>query len=164
MNWIVIRSHPHREQQATEHLVRQGFQTYCPVIRKTVRHARRATTTLRPLFPGYLFVEAIVDSAAWWRPIASTVGVRAIVRNGEAPAVLDAGAIQALRAREVDGVITRPANPICVGQSVRLSSGAFDGFAAKVIELSERDRVTVLLAFVNQHVKATVTLDKISPI
>ena len=163
MTWIVVSTHAHKEAQASSHLIRQGFSIYSPVLRKAVRHARRTQSVLRPLFTGYLFVESILEPT-WWRPIASTVGVRGIIKHGDAPANLDDDFIAALRAREVDGVIARPSQPFAIGQHVRLSSGPFDGFAAKIIELSDRDRVIVLLDLLNQQVKATVTLDKISPV
>ncbi|MGQ0456046.1 MAG: transcription termination/antitermination protein NusG [Hyphomicrobium sp.] len=163
MNWIVVNTHAHRESQAQANLGRQGYEVYNPVIRKSVRHARRVTPSLKPLFPGYVFVNLSAERTVW-RPIASTLGVRSVVRNGDAPSLLDERFVSALKARETDGVICRPFTRIEVGQTVRLSGGPFDGLAANIIEMAERDRLVVLLNFLSQPVRVAIAADQISPV
>src|SRR5215831_15279293 len=80
--WAVINTHPHREKVALENLQRQEFTAYCPMLRRRRSHARRVTSVLRPLFPGYLFVSTGINFGRW-RPILSTYGVRSIVSNGQ---------------------------------------------------------------------------------
>ena len=99
--WAAVNTQPHREALAIEHLQRQNFECYCPMVRKSVRHARKQHEVLRPLFPGYLFV-AIDPDIHRWRPILSTIGVRTLVRCGERLAMLGAEFIDALKARELD--------------------------------------------------------------
>ncbi|MFN0220018.1 MAG: transcription termination/antitermination protein NusG [Hyphomicrobium sp.] len=162
-HWFVVNTHAHREGQACDHLVRQGFEVYNPVVNKTIRHARRVQNVLRPLFPGYLFVNN-AQGVGFWRPIASTTGVRNLLRNGDAPCCLDPRLIEALKNRETDGVITRPHRPIEIGHTVRLASGPFDGFAATIVTMPERDRVVVLLEFLNQSTKVEISTAQISPV
>lgn len=69
IGWAVINTQPHREHIAVENLQRQDFIPYCPLIRRHLRHARRVTDVLRPLFPGYLFVRVNPDIERW-RPIS----------------------------------------------------------------------------------------------
>ncbi len=98
--WFVLATHPHREAQATEHLMRQSFHVYCPMTVKHIRHARRTYDARRPLFPGYIFVEQ-PGLQQQWRPLLSTFGVRTVLMNGETPAKLPAGFVDSLKAREV---------------------------------------------------------------
>src|SRR5688572_20987372 len=79
--WGVINTHPHKEVLAIENLRRQNFQTYCPLVRKRIKHARREQDVLRPLFPTYVFVRTDVI-AHRRRSISSTFGVRALVSFG----------------------------------------------------------------------------------
>lgn len=159
--WIVVNTHPNRELVAAVHLKNQAYDVYAPVVRKQVRHARCSRELLAPLFPGYLFVRwRSVDMR--WRPILSTVGVRAIVRRGEQPTPLDNAIVSALRAREKDGVIVRSASPREVGQSVRLARGPFDGAVAEIVELCDRDRLVVLMSLLNRAVKVTVLEDQLA--
>jgi transcriptional antiterminator RfaH len=50
--WFAVQSRPHQEDRAIVHLSEQGYRSFCPRLRRTVRHARRATVVLTPLFPG----------------------------------------------------------------------------------------------------------------
>ena len=106
-NWIVLTTHPHREDFAIENLVRQDYEAYCPMIVKRIKHARRVYDANRPLFPGYIFVERPVQRHLW-RPLLSTFGVRSVVCHGETPSLLPAGFVESLRAREIDGAIQKP--------------------------------------------------------
>src|SRR5262245_24089593 len=107
--WVVMNTEPHREQVALENLARQAFNTYCPMMRTRIRHARRTHAVLRPLFPGYLFVRVNSDLQRW-RPILSTYGVRTLVCCGDRPSFLDDGFVEGLQARTIDGAIGRPAS------------------------------------------------------
>lgn len=159
--WVAVNTHPHRELTAVENLVRQGFDTYCPMVRRRVRHARRTQDVLRPLFPTYLFVEVNLD-VRQWRPILSTIGVRTLVRCGDELSFLDDGFIEALKSREVDGAIVRPENAYAIGQEVRIAGGPFDGLIARIVEMAERDRLVVLMDLLNQSVRVKVKAEGVS--
>ncbi|MGO8780309.1 MAG: transcription termination/antitermination protein NusG [Rhodomicrobium sp.] len=139
--WLVAATHPHRETQAVENLERQSFHVYCPMTAKHIRHARRAYDALRPLFPGYIFVE----QPQLWRPLLSTIGVRAVVMSDDRPAKLPAGFVESLRAREVDGCICKPEAPFQIGQQVTIQGGPFDGLIGQIMEMRPNDRILVLL-------------------
>jgi transcriptional antiterminator RfaH len=140
--WVVVNTHAHRELLALENLARQKFKVYCPMLRKCVRHARRSQDVLRPLFPGYLFAEVNLDPQHW-RPIRSTLGVRTLAPSGDRPGFLDESFIESLKAREIDGAI--PASPYQPDQKGCVASGAFDGVLATILEMEEKDRITVLM-------------------
>jgi transcriptional antiterminator RfaH len=159
--WVVVNTHANQETVAQRNLIIQGYDVYRPVIRKRIRHARRTDDVLRPLFPCYLFVRLNMRTMRW-RPILSTVGVRSVVRSGDTPSLLPEGLIDDLKAREKDGVITRPASSRVIGDVVRLARGPFEGLAGQIIELCERDRLIVLMNFLNQPVKVMVSQDQLS--
>src|SRR5262245_23375997 len=106
--WLVINTLPHRESYACEHLRRQEFHVYCPMITKRIKHARSVFDAPRPLFPSYVFVEHRPQLRSW-RPILGTHGVKSLVRTGEQPGFLCGSFIDDLKARELDGVIRKPA-------------------------------------------------------
>lgn len=160
--WIVVNTQPHRERVAQENLSRQDFVVYCPMIRKRCSHARKVETVLRPLFPSYLFVQAS-RTLGRWRPIHSTYGVRTIVRTGEQPSFVDNEFIVSLRKREVDGGVVRPPSPYQVGQRVRVAAGSFDGIVATIIEMDEKDRLVVLLDFMNRATRVKLKSEWVTP-
>lgn len=150
--WAVVNTHPYRECLACDHLSRQAFSVYCPMVRKRIRHARRLRDVLRPLFPGYLFVQ-INPSIHRWRPILSTFGVRTLVRFGEELGLLEDSLIQRFKAREIDGALDTAAADYRVGQRARIVDGAFEGAVVSILSLHEKDRIVVLLDLMCQTVR-----------
>jgi len=161
--WAVVNTQPHKERIALDNLQRQEFRPYCPLIRRLRGRGRRGSEVLRPLFPGYIFVRIDPD-AERWRPMLSTYGVRTLVRCGDRLSLMDDAFIQSLRAREVDGVISRPTCPYQVGQQVRMAGGAFDGLVATIVEMREKDRLTVLMQLLSRAVKVEIDEQQISPV
>ncbi|CAA2142086.1 transcription termination/antitermination protein NusG [Hyphomicrobium sp. ghe19] len=159
--WIAVSTHPNRERTAEFNLRNQGYDVYAPVIRKQIRHARRVSDVLRPLFPGYLFV-CLASTQSRWRPILSTVGVRSVVCTRDLPCILPNQFLADLMAREKDGVIARPVSSPRVGESVRVGRGAFDGLVGKIIDLAENDRLVVLMDFLNRPVRVKISGDLLS--
>ena len=153
--WAAAATHPHREALASENLARQGFKSYCPVIIRRVRHARRAYDTAKPLFPGYLFIE-LKNWRTQLRPLLSTLGIRTVVMSGGRPATLPAGFVENLKAREIDGKIARPDRAFQVGQTVMIHNGPFDGLIGQIVELRENDRVLLLLDVLKRATRVSV--------
>lgn len=160
--WAAVNTQPHRERIALENLARQSFEAYCPMIQRRIRHARRTRDVSRPLFPGYLFVRVDPERQRW-RPILSTYGVRRLVSSGGQLGFVEDGFIAGLKAREMDGIIVRPAEPYRLGQQVRLRGGPLDGLVATIIEMDEKDRLVVLMELLNQSVKVKVAATSIHP-
>lgn len=161
--FAVVNTHPHREQFASENLIRQGYTPYCPRLVTRVTHARKTRDVLRPMFPGYLFV-AFDSAIQQFSPVNSTFGVRRVVKFGERPALLDGNFVQALRQREVDGAIIRPAHPYSVGDPVKLRGSSFDGVIAKIVELADNDRVVVLFDLLQRPTKLTTDVRFVRPL
>lgn len=162
-DWIVVQTHAHRECVALRHLERQSFAAYCPMLRVTIRHARRTRQTLKPLFPGYVF--ASVDQAtARWRALLSTHGVRTVVCTGERPCYLPHGFVETLAEREVDGAIVKPTTPYRIGQCVRVANGPLDGFVATIVAMDERQRLVVLLDLLNGPTRVRLDASSVSDV
>jgi transcriptional antiterminator RfaH len=161
--WIAVSTNPHRERLVFDNLERQGFNAYCPMIRRQRSHARRIETVLRPLFPGYLFVEANAGPGRW-RPILSMHGVRSVVRAGNDLCFVDDEFIAGLKRREVDGAVVRPPSPYRIGQEVRIAGGPFDGVIATILDLDDKDRLVVLLDVMHRGIKTRLTGEMVTPI
>ena len=159
--WFVAQSQPHAETKAAQHLNRQGFETYLPLYLKRRRHARRTETVATPLFPRYLFV-AVDMAAQRWLSIQSTIGVSNLVCNGNVPAPVPTGVIEALRTREDEqGFFLFDRRPrFAPGDSVRIVDGAFAACFGLFEGLKDGERVAVLLDLLGRKVR--VVLDDLS--
>lgn len=155
MAWIAVNTHPRREETAVANLTRQDFTAFCPKIWRTIRHARRTQNVVRPLFPGYLFLQ-IDPACGSWRPVLSTIGVAGLVRFGERLGLIDDRLVQSLIAREPNVTARLPVPDFRVGQRVRVAGGAFDELIATIIDMSDKDRLTVLMDLLNRKVKVSI--------
>jgi transcriptional antiterminator RfaH len=164
-SWTAASTHQHKESVAVVNLERQGFEAYCPVIRRRLRHAGRVTEAKRPLFPGYVFVR-INPSKDQWRPIMSTMGIRSLIKFGDHLGMLPDGFVDGLREREADGVIPLPRarDTYDPGEKVRLRDGPFDGLIATVLSCDPKGRLQLLLGLLATSVKVKSTVDNVSPV
>jgi len=163
--WIAATTHHFKEMLAVENLCAQGFQTYCPMIRKNVRHARRLREVLRPLFPGYVFIR-FDPLTTQWRPILSTIGVRTLIRFGDRIGVLPKNFVEDLRIREEQGAIPMPRarDHYAAGERVRMREGPFDGVIATVLAADDKDRLLVLMDLLKRGVRVKVSIDDVVPV
>jgi transcriptional antiterminator RfaH len=111
MTWFVVRTQPRAEEKAVRHLGNQGFAAYLPRYRRRIRHARRNQIVLRPLFPGYLFVE-LDPARCRWRSINGTIGVHEILTNGDMPLAVPETIIAEIKSRELDCAVPAPPGPL----------------------------------------------------
>lgn len=161
MSWYVVYTKPNAERNAEAHLGRQGFTSYCPHFSRTRRHAGREEKVLRPLFPRYLFVSMDSENSRW-RAIRSTIGVSHLVCQGERPLPVPETVIEAIRSREVDGLIIEemppPPRP---GEQVRIVDGPLADKIGTLLTLTDSERVIVLLNMMESNVKVTLPRDAV---
>lgn len=161
--WYVAQTHSHAEAKAIGHLRRQGFEVYLPQYRKTRRHARRLERVRAPLFPGYLFV-AIDVARERWRAIRSTVGIRSLICDGEAPVAVPDGIVDDIRAREdEDGLVAVPTPATFAhGETVRITDGPMRDQVGLFDCATDQDRVVVLLTLLGRQVRVPVPVASVS--
>ena len=154
--WYLVQTQPHAERKAVHHLLRQGFETYLPCYLKRRRHARRTETVAAPLFPRYLFV-AVDMSTQRWLSIRSTIGVSSLVCTGENPAAVPPAVIDALKSREVNGLVALEQRArFAPGDSVRIVDGVFANCLGLFERMPDKERVSVLLDLLGRKVRVLV--------
>ncbi|MDO9414058.1 MAG: transcriptional activator RfaH [Pseudolabrys sp.] len=160
--WYVVQTQPNAERKALAHLSRQGFTAYLPRYHKKRRHARRTEIIAAPLFPRYMFVS--IDMASQrWRSIRSTVGVSNLVCNGEAPAAVPPGIVEALLLREgEDGLIDiGPGPQFAHGDKIRVRDGAFGDCLGIFESATDSERVLILLDLLCRKVRVVLHVDDV---
>jgi transcription elongation factor/antiterminator RfaH len=160
--WFLAHTLPKGEVKAELHLGAQGFRTYVPQIRKTIRHARQLRTVQAPLFPRYLFV--ILDLGRdRWLSVRSTVGVSHLVttRDGRPVPVPD-GIVESLIGRS-EANLTRLDDGLVKGQQVRILSGPFADFVGTLERLDAAGRVKVLLEMMGSAVPVALHRSALAP-
>jgi transcription antitermination factor NusG len=95
--------------------------------------------------------------------VSYATGVRKIVEFGSGPVELDPTMIDAIKERVSDGYVTlmpvRPAH----GQIVHIKGGPLAGLEAVFIrEMTDRNRVLLLLNTLGFHARLTLNIDQVS--
>jgi transcriptional antiterminator RfaH len=162
-NWFVVYTQPRREDLASEHLARQGFDAYFPRYHKSRSHARRHDVVSSPLFPRYIFVGFDVMSAPW-RSIRSTRGVIDLVRNGIDPVPVPEGTVEDIKAREDEAgyvVLGRHLN-LLRGDKFRIDSGPFASYEAIFESKKDEARVIALLSLLGREVSVELPIGAVA--
>ncbi len=149
--WYALKSHPHKEDLCFHQLESRGFEAFYPFIR--VQPVNPRSRTIRPYFPGYLFVRADLEvsgtSVFQWMPYAS-----GLVAFGGEPASVPESLIAAIRerVREISAAGGELFDGLKSGDSVVIQGGPFEGYAAIFdTRIAGSERVRVLLKMLNDR-------------
>jgi len=161
--WYVLHTKARQERIAAQHLARQDFEVYTPLIRLPKRRRRRWCEVIEPLFPGYLFVHLDFkrqNTAA----IRSTRGVIGLVRFGNEPQSLPNRLVEHLMAAQTDreGAISQE-HPFNSGDRVEIVSGPLAGLQAVFLAASGEERAQLLLDLLGRGNRVMVSRHHLIP-
>jgi transcriptional antiterminator RfaH len=143
--WCCAQHETGRERLALYTLGLNHYETYLPRIRaRRMTVTRKLVETASPLFPGYVFIRIVAGQ--WWAARRSA-GIARIILDGERPAVVPDAVIDAIKAREVDGLVqfASPPPEFSPGDRLRIVDGALAGQLAVFKGMKARERIEVLL-------------------
>jgi transcriptional antiterminator RfaH len=156
-DWYLARLRPGGLRRARENFARQAVVSFCPMRNRTLREKGRLVTALRPLFPGYLFIQVPPETISW-RSINATYGVSQVVcLEPGRPSRVPLGIMSALLACDASGEATDDVDLFKPGEDVRVVVGPFADLVAKVEAVPEKDRIFVLLDMMGRTVRAQLS-------
>jgi len=154
--WSVAQTHPQQETTAIRNLERQKFHAWFPFFLQQNRFRR---LNVKPVFPGYVFVE-LDDEIPNWSPIHNTYGIKRLLTHFVSadqyrrPAKIEF--IEDLRRLRIRGSHAAEREVIPPGTEVRIKRGPFAERVA-LVSMSTPDRVRLLLDVFSREV--TVEFD-----
>jgi transcription antitermination factor NusG len=148
--WCCAQLEPRRERLALHCLQHvAGFEVYSPRVQVRSKGHRES---LRPLFPGYCFIQILLQwHAARWSP-----GVTRIVLDGAVPAKVPDAIIAELRDRERNGIVVLPERNLRHGAAVRVLRGPFRELEGLFAGQAPHERVAILLSLLGGHQRVTL--------
>jgi transcription elongation factor/antiterminator RfaH len=159
--WFLVHTLSKSEERAEVHLRAQGFRTYLPQIKRTIRHARRFRNVQAPLFPRYMFL--ILDlTRDRWLSVRSTIGVSTLFTCEDRPIPVPAGVVEDLIS-SYDQTAERLDFGLAKGQSVRILSGPFAELIGTLDRLDAGGRTRVLLQIMSTSVPVTIHRKALCP-
>lgn len=161
--WYAAQVRPKGDAMALMNLEYQGFNAFQPLIWETKSSVKGPQRLLRPMFPGYVFVEFDISLLGWTK-IRSTRGISRLVGNANrGPSRLPDGLIEILKQRCAGNVANGAANDIQPGDKVYVSSGPFAAFLATVERMDAKNRVWLLIDFMGRASRFSTNTDQVVP-
>ena len=158
-HWYVIQVKPNSERIACRHLQNQKFDVFAPQQKITKRQGTQFKTLLKPLFPGYMFVQFDAEHQNW-RKINATHGVsRLITLDGKLTPIAP-GCVDTIAECCDEAGAFQPPSVASEGLSVELTTGPFAGFIGKITEVQDDQRVWLLLDVLGQRTRVNVTTEQ----
>ena len=153
MEWYAVHTHVNKESLSEINLIRQNFITYLPKYKKIIKHARKISTVVRPLFPRYLFVKLDLVKQRW-NLINSTYGVNVLITMEEKPVKILDKIINEIKSYDnSDGIANiLPYASMTLGEEVNIIDGLFSGRKAIFDGLTEDNRIKVLFNLLGKEV------------
>jgi transcription antitermination factor NusG len=140
--WYVIHAQTRKESEVEMALQRQGLEIFLPMVTVPSRRRDRKITLRVPLFPGYLFINAELDTIVFHKIIKAHHVFR-LLGNGR-PAPIPEAEVEAIKAI-VSG--DRPYYPwrfLEKGKKVRVIEGPLTGVEGIILEMREQKRRLVV--------------------
>jgi len=153
--WYVIHSYSGYENKVKKNLEHriesmgmqdQIFQVVVPTEEEIELKDGQRRTTERRVFPGYVFVDMIVNDDSWY-VVRNTPGVTGFVGSGTKPIPLRPEEVEKIMKR-MEAEAPRVKVSFQPGQRVRIVEGPFEDFMGTVEEINmEKGKVRVLVSF-----------------
>jgi transcriptional antiterminator RfaH len=151
MFWACARTESKREIVAKRFLELAGFEVYVPHVREQRIRRHRKIDVISPLFPSYAFI--VIEQQ--WHRARWSIGVAALIMDGEHPARVPDQVIAGIRAREVRGAVEIPkSSGLKPGDHVKILGGPFRGQLALYAGMKPHQRVELLLALLGSQQRA----------
>ena len=155
--WLLVYTKAQEEQRAKKNLENQGFEIFLPVI-AFVKSNQSKAITHKVMFPRYLFVKINTEIDKWTR-IKSTRGVSHLVVFGQRFAEMPNQVIAYLKSKADENDIFNQKTTrrqFHKGEKLVFKTGTFKGMEATFLSKKSKERVRVLLRFINHLITAEI--------
>lgn len=168
LRWYVVACKPNSAETAIRNLQNQNFGTFMPLQETTKRKGKIFQRQIRPLFPGYIFVQ-LNPGQGPWRQVNSTRGVARLVRLGAEPSVVPNSIVEALMVQcNEQSVLCQTSDTrssqLPANSQAQVTNGPFSGFVATIASIEANDRINVLIQIMGQRTKVAIDASALQPI
>ena len=172
-HWYAVHTYSGHEKKVKTNIERRAetmglkdkvFQILVPTEKESRVRGGKKSEIDRKVFPGYVFVELILDDNTWYL-VKSTTGVIGFVGDAKPTPVKNSEiqAIQSALAESETRPLIRPAWN--VGQAVRVNSGPFADFTGSIQEINApKDKVKVLISIFGRDTPVELEFSQIEKI
>ena len=156
--WFVAQFKPNSHLLAKKNLEAQNFKTFLPFEEVTNRKSSKFMSSLKPFFPGYIFVSFDSEKTRWTN-INNTVGITRLITLNNDPHPIPLEFILSLKNRCNAKDILTFEPEISLGKKVKLTKGPFTNLVGIVDGIDPQERITILFDVMGQSVRTKLYRD-----
>jgi transcription antitermination factor NusG len=159
--WYAVYTRSRQEKVVHRAIEGAGLGGYLPLRRVLSQWKDRRQWVRKPLFPGYLFVEA-AEERLW--TVRAVRGVVCVVGDGERPTPVPAAQVESVRRMLEDAVTADPWPYMVAGARVRVVAGPLIGLEGFVVERKNRCHLVVSVDLLGQSVSTEIEASRLEPV
>ena len=153
-HWYAVQTRPRHEKKILAELGEKGIDSYLPLLNQVHRWSDRRQVVQVPLFPGYVFVHAHLDSEVRVAVLRSW-GALAFVGPQREPLPIPDSEIEDIRTLLLTKLPLTPYPFLKVGQHVRVRGGALDGLEGILVTNGAR-RLVISVTTIQRSLSITI--------
>ena len=163
--WYPIYTQISKEFFVKKEIERLGFDTYLPVTKKTIKHARKISQISKPLFSRYIFV-AIDKQVDNWFFLNNMHGVVYFLKNNNKILPIKKKIINYLKSLEKQkGYINIfEIFKLKKGNIIKVKEGVFKGFLGKFNKYRKDNKFNLFVNFFNREINITLPSSFFEPV
>ena len=155
--WFVVQIKPNSYDLAIRNLERQGFETFLPKMKATIKTKNKFINKDVAVFPGYAFVGTDLQNP-YWTKINSTYGVSKLLSFNNKPYEIPLDLIAVLKNKYKDDINIIIDENLKKGDTIKFNNGPFADFVANIESVDEKKRIYVLLEVMGGRQKLKINL------
>jgi len=171
-NWYVVHTYSGYENKVKTNLEKRVesmgmqdkiFRVLVPMEEEIEIKNGKKKVTQKKVFPGYVLVEMIVTDDSWY-VVRNTPGVTGFVGAGTKPIPLREQETKVIL-RQMGIEEPKQKIDLTIDQNVKVSSGPFENFVGKVIEINQdKQKIKVLISMFGRETPIELGFDQIEKI
>lgn len=163
-SWYAVATKPRQEDLVCGVYDLFNIKHFLPKILVPKDPSVPGSSVVKPMFPGYLFVDVVPDTAEWAR-VSYSPGVKGVVSFGGIPARVPHEVVTALRERTMRDRTVNVSRPFKEGDMVIVQRGPLRGLSAIFKGyVSDSGRVKLLMELLRRCTEVEARVDQIEKI
>ena len=155
--WMIAQIKPNSCSLAIRNLERQGFETFDPRTKTTIKRKNKFIYKETSVFSGYIFVSISLKSPIWSK-INSTYGVSKLLIFNNKPSEVPLDFMVALKKRFEDNINPTIDENLKRGDTIKFHNGPFADLVANIESIDAKKRIYVLLEVMGGRRKLEINL------
>ena len=160
--WYAVQTRPRHEKRVVTELSEKRVECYLPVLNQIHHWSDRRKLVQVPLFPGYIFVRAELDSRLRVAVLSVWGALSFVGPQRDAMAIPDSQ-IEDIRTLLNTKISLSPYPFLKVGQRVRVSGGALDGVEG-ILVTNGHKRLVISVESIHRSLSLTIEGYDVEPV